>query len=80
MQPVVVVKMKRAGLNQRPKVRINIVVTGEPATWIIEWKKRGLVTSNSDAVIQALRVLYEKISEIDLRTVQLRNYRRSEEE
>jgi hypothetical protein len=56
------------------------VVTGEPATWIIEWKRRGLVTSNSDAVIQALRVLYEKISEIDLRTVQLRNYRRSEEE
>jgi Arc/MetJ-type ribon-helix-helix transcriptional regulator len=73
--------MKRAGANQNePKVRINVVITGEPALWIIEWKRRGLVTSNSDAVIQALRALYEKISEIDLRTVQLRNYRKVEEE
>jgi len=39
-----------------------------------------LVTSNADAVIQALRALYEKISEIDLRTIQLKNYRRVEEE
>ena len=73
--------MRRAGANQNePKVRINVVITGEPALWITEWKRRGLVTSNSDAVIQALRALYEKISEIDLRTVQLRNYRKVEEE
>jgi len=73
--------MKRAGTNERePKVRINAIITGEPALWIIEWKRRGLVTSNADAVIQALRALYEKISELDLRTVQLKNFRRVEEE
>jgi hypothetical protein len=62
------------------KIRINTVITGEPALWLNEWKKRGLVTSYTDAVIQALRALNEKIIEQDLRIIQLKNMRKIREE
>ena len=62
------------------KVRINTVITGEPAKWLNEWKRRGLITSYTDAVIQALRVLNDKLTEQDLKLVQLKNIRNSEEE
>ena len=55
------------------KIRINTVVTGEPAAWLNEWKRRGLVTSYTDAIIQALRAFNEKITEQDLKAAQLRN-------
>lgn len=72
---------RRAGSKQKNiKVRINTVISGEPAHWLIEWKKRGLVTSNTDAVIQGFRALNEKITELDLKTVQLRNFSRIEKE
>jgi len=72
------VKARTDEMNVR--VRINTVITGEPAQWLIEWKKRGLVTSNTDVVIQALRALNEKIADLDLKMVQLRNYSRVSEE
>jgi hypothetical protein len=62
------------------KIRINTVITGEPAMWLNEWKKRGLVTSYTDAVIQALRALNEKIIEQDLRIIQLKNMKNIREE
>lgn len=40
---------------------------------------KGLILSNSDAVVQAFRVLQEKITEQDLKSVQLGNMRRMEE-
>ena len=46
-------------------------VTGEPAKWLMEWKRRGLVTSYSDAVLQALRLFNEKITEQDLKMANL---------
>ena len=52
-----------------------MVVEGEPSKWLGEWKERGLVTSYSDAVVQALRVFHEKITEQDLKAVQLNNMR-----
>jgi len=55
------------------KIRINTTVTGEPARWLNEWKRRGLVTSYTDAVIQSLRAFKEKIVEQDLKSVQLGN-------
>jgi hypothetical protein len=64
---------------QKDKTRINTVISGEPALWLMEWKRRGLVLSNSDAVVQAFRVLQEKITEQDLKSVQLGNMRRIEE-
>jgi len=66
--------MKRAYSNPKGnKIRINTTVTGEPARWLNEWKRRGLVTSYTDAVIQSLRAFKEKIVEQDLKSVQLGN-------
>lgn len=65
--------MKAASANKG--IRINMKVEGEPAEWLAEWKRRGLVTSYTDAVVQALRAYNEKILEQDLRTVQLQNFR-----
>jgi len=63
-----------------PKVRINTVIVGEPAKWLEEWKRRGIITSYTDAVIQALRAMNEKITEQDLKLIQLRNMRNLDEE
>jgi hypothetical protein len=61
------------------KIRINTIVIGEPAKWLIEWKRRGLVTSYTDAIIQALRTFNEKLTEQDLKSAQLGNIQRIEE-
>jgi hypothetical protein len=53
-------------------------VIGEPAEWLIEWKRRGLVTSYTDAIIQALRVFNEKVIEQDLKITQLDNIKQME--
>lgn len=50
-----------------------MVVDGEPAKWLNEWKRRGIITSYTDAIIQALRTFNEKITEQDLKLVQLKN-------
>jgi hypothetical protein len=62
-----------------PRIRINTVVIGEPAKWLNEWKRRGLVTSYTDAIIQALRTFNEKVIEQDLKSAQLGNIQRLEE-
>ena len=49
------------------RVRINMVVEGEPAEWLNEWKRRGIITGYTDAVIQSLRAFNEKITEQDLK-------------
>jgi len=54
------------------------VVIGEPAKWLNEWKRRGLVTSYTDAIIQALRTFNERIIEQDLKSSQLANITRDE--
>jgi len=56
-----------------------MMVEGEPAAWLNEWKRRGLITSYTDAVVQALRALNEKVTEQDLKSVQLGNMRSEEE-
>jgi hypothetical protein len=61
------------------KIRINTIVMGEPALWLNEWKRRGLVTSYTDAIIQALRVFNERLTEQDLKSAQLGNMQRIEE-
>ena len=72
--------MKKANENGKDlKVRINTTLTGEPAKWVCEWKQRGLVTSYTDAVIQALRAFNERITEQDLKSAQLGNIQRKEE-
>ena len=57
-----------------------MILSGEPATWIQAWKQRGLVTSYTDAVVQALRVFNEKIVEQDLKFARLNNLKTFGEE
>lgn len=71
--------LSRRDSDDQPRVRVNVVVKGEPARWLREWKRRGLFTSTSDAVVQALRALNEKITELDIKMLQLKNFRRLEE-
>ena len=60
------------------RVRINTLIRGDPAEWLLEWKRRGLVSNYTDAVIQALRAFHEKINEQDLKMTQLRSLRDGE--
>ena len=59
-----------------PRVRINLVLKGELAEYLISWRRRGLIKSYSDGIAQALRVLHEKITEMDMKALQLKNLRR----
>lgn len=59
--------------NAEKGICINMKVEGEPAEWLDEWKRRGLVTSYTDAVVQALRTFNERITEQDLKSEQLNN-------
>ena len=73
--------MKKANTNlNETKIRINTTVTGEPAEWLSKWKRRDLITSFSDGVVQALRTFKEKVTEQDLKSAQLGNIKRLEDE
>lgn len=65
---------------KKAHIRINMIIDGEPAAWLNEWKRRGLITSYTDAVTQALRALNEKVTEQDLKSAQLGNIKRTDEE
>ena len=55
-----------------PSVRVNITLHGEPAQWLLQWKRRGLVKSNRDAVVQAFRAMHEGIIRKDLDEARLK--------
>lgn len=74
------VNAKVLNMKKSLKIRINTSITGEPAKWLCEWKRRGLVTSNTDAVIQAFRIFQERITEHDLKSIQVENLRKIEKE
>lgn len=57
--------------NPRESIRINLTLRGEPAKWLKEWKRRGLVKSNSDAVVQSFILYNEKQQKIDLERARL---------
>jgi hypothetical protein len=50
-----------------------MIISGEPASWLKTWKRRGIVTSYTDAVIQSLRTFNQLIVEQDLEKARLRN-------
>jgi len=56
---------------KQKQIRINTIITGDPATWLLSWKKRGLVRSNSDAIRQAFAVYNEIIVDRDRRAQQI---------
>jgi len=53
-------------------VRVNTVISGEPARILLELKSRGIVLSNTDAVAQGLLALDERVLERDLAKARLR--------
>jgi len=55
------------------RVRINTLVVGEPAQWLGEWKRRGLITSYTDGILQALKLYNEKQAAQDLKKAQIAN-------
>lgn len=63
--------MAKKSQSSEASVRVNTTVKGEPARWILEWKRRGLFSSNTDAVVQALRTLRREMIERDLKEQQL---------
>lgn len=38
-------------------VRINISLRGEPAQWLLDWKRRGLVRSNHECCVTVVHVV-----------------------
>lgn len=65
-------KYEKTGSRAQPSIRINTVISGEPAEWLLDWKLRGIVRSNSDAIRQAFRAFREKLVSEDLRAKQSR--------
>lgn len=63
-------------IERRNLIRLNLSLNGDPASWLIEWKNRGLVTSCKDAVIQAFTVLHQLIAEQDLKDARLKTLRK----
>jgi hypothetical protein len=57
------------------KARINTHLKGEPARVLLELKKRGLVLSNRDAVVQGILALHEKVLQRDLAQARLNRIR-----
>ena len=62
-------------------LRINVTLWGfDIPRWFAEWRRRGLVKSTSDAIIQAFRLYQERLVELDIKEAQLKNLRRNSEE
>jgi hypothetical protein len=62
------------------KVRVNCEITGEPAEIFVELKRRGIIHSARDAVVQGLMSLHEKVLQRDLQMAQLKASKRLNEE
>ena len=52
--------------DQSVTARVNITLRGEPAQILRELKRRGVVRSNTAAVVQGLFLLWDKITQRDL--------------
>lgn len=65
---------------ENKRVRINTSIKGEPAEILLELKRRGIATSNTDAIIQGLLALHEKVVQRDLARARLKSLRTWEEE
>ena len=64
--------MTRIRDDQEESIRLNLTLKGEPAKWLKTWKRRGLVNSNRDAVVQSFRLYYDLIRKSDLEEAQIR--------
>ena len=61
-------------------LRVNVTLRGNDIPrWYREWRRRGLVKSCSDAIIQAFRLYQERLTEFDLKRAQLANIQKTDE-
>jgi len=62
-------------------LRVNVTLRGNDIPrWFREWKRRGLVKSCSDAIVQAFRLYQERLTEFDLKKAQLENLQKHSDE
>jgi hypothetical protein len=54
-------------------VRINCTIEGQAAEALLDLKKKGIVKSNREAVVQALLLLYEKEMERRIKWAQAKS-------
>jgi hypothetical protein len=66
--------------SQEYKVSVRCIISGEPARIFLELKRRGLVRSTRDAVVQGLMSLHERIVQRDLKIAQLKASQRLNQE
>jgi hypothetical protein len=66
--------------SQEHKVSVRCIISGEPAKIFLELKRRGIVRSTRDAVVQGLMSLHERIVQRDLKIAQLKASQRLNEE
>ena len=65
----------RTQIEKSVTVKINTKISGDSAKVLLELKRRGIVTSNTDAIIQGLFALQEKVIQRDLALARLQNTR-----
>ena len=63
--------MKKTQDKESLKVRINCTIRGEPAAVLLELKKRGIFSSNREAIVRGLEVFYQQLLEGDLKKARL---------
>jgi hypothetical protein len=56
---------------RRTRVRFNVSIYDEPASWILEWRRRGIVSSARDVLLQSLQSLRKQILETDTASMQV---------
>jgi len=67
-------------MDEKQKVRINCEIRGEPARIYLDLKRRGLIISARDAVVQGLTHLYEEILQRDLQEAKVKASRKFDED
>jgi hypothetical protein len=61
------------------RVRVNCTLKGKPAEILLELKKKGLVASVREAVVQGLLTLHTQIVERDLQEARLKTLNEAEQ-
>lgn len=72
--------LRRKPEENAAKVRINCVIRGEGARVLMELKRKGIVSSNREAVVAGLLALYNDIVQRSLREARLRTLRGDDDE
>ena len=62
------------------RVHIKCAISGEPAQIFLDLKRRGIVLSAHDAVVQGLLSLHERVLQRDLQAAQLKASQKLSEE